>query len=145
MEKTYPFVVPESDILDYVENLGIHDLGTVAARFQMVAELTKQAVDQLDESDLQRIKRIADEDSNRHYRRIMKAIVAAAEQDARGINAAHLTASLAVQLIFRWSPEYFSALNCYGDELRRRKLSLPDRHSPSHTSGRSTLHAANDQ
>ena len=114
----HPFVVPESQIRDYVENLGIHDVGTVAARFQIVADLTESAIGQLAPSALRRIKRIAAEDRNKHYRRIMEAIIAGIEQGSRGVNAAHLTANIAVQMIFRWSPEYFSALNGYRDVLR---------------------------
>jgi len=121
-KKGHPFVVPESEIRDYVENLGVHDVGSAAARFQIVADLTKGAVEQLDPSDLRRIKQVAGEDSNRHYRRIMEAIIVGVRQGSRGINAAHLTANIAVQMIFRWSPEYFSALNSYRDDLRRRKL-----------------------
>lgn len=117
----HPFVVPESQIRDYVENLGIHDVGTVAARFQIVADLTESAIGQLAPSALRRIKRIAAEDRNKHYRRIMEAIIVGIEQGSRGINAAHLTANTTVQMIFRWSPEYFSALNGYRDVLRKRK------------------------
>lgn len=143
-KKAYPFVVPESEIRDYVENLGIHDVGTAAARFQIVADLTKSAVEQLDQPELRRIKRIAAEDSNKQYRRIMEAIIVSVGQGKRGINTAHLTASVAVQMIFRWSPEYFSALNGYRDTLRKRKLRLLDQ-SSSLSTRRSVLRVANDR
>ena len=142
-EKGHPFVVPENEIRDYVENLGVHDIGIVAARFQIVADLTKKAVDQLDQPTLRRIKALADEDGNKHYRRIMEAIIVGTGQGSRGINAAHLTARVAVQMIFRWSPEYFSALNSYREHLRSRKISLLDRHSSRRTR-RSVLRVAND-
>ena len=143
--KGHPFVIPESEIRDYVENLGVHDVGSAAARFQLVADLTKNAVDQLDQPALRRIKRLAVEDSNKHYRRIMEAIIAGTGQGSRGVSAAHMTASLAVQMIFRWSPEYFAALNSYRDNLRKRKLSLLERHSSRRTGRRSVLRVANDQ
>ena len=140
-KKGHPFVVSESEIRDYVENLGIHDVGAVAARFQTVADLTKDAVDQLDQVVLQQIRRLAGEDSNKHYRRIMEAIIVSAGQGSRGVNTAHLTASVAVQMIFRWSPEYFSALNGYRDGLRRRKL---ERDSLRSTKRRSALRLATE-
>lgn len=125
-EKACPFVVPETEIREYVENLGVHDVATVAVRFQIVADLTKNAADKLDPSALRRIKRLVREDNSKHYRRIMEAIIVGAGLGLRGVNAAHLTASVAVQMIFRWSPDYFSALNSYREDLRRRKLSLLD-------------------
>lgn len=136
----HPLVVSESEIRDYVENLGIHNVSAAAARFQIVADLTQGTIEQLAPSDLLRIKRVANEDSNGRYRRIMEAIIAGVGQGSRGINAAHLTANVAVQMIFRWSPEYFSALNCYGDELRRRKLSLLEQ-PPSRSSGKANCSA----
>lgn len=104
-----PFVVPESEIRQYVESLGIHDTDTVAAGFQIVADLTKDAVARLDPSALRCIKRLVREANSKHYRLVMEAIILSAGQGSRGVNAAHLTASVAVQMIFRWSPEYFSA------------------------------------
>ena len=142
-KKGHPLVIAESEIRDYVENLGIHDVSAAAARFQIVADLTKDAVDQLDSSALRRIKGLAGEDSNKHYRRIMEAIIVGVGQGSRGINAAHLTANVAVQMIFRWSPEYFSALNGFRAELRKRKISPLDRSSSRKTRKRSVLHVAN--
>jgi hypothetical protein len=115
--------------------LGIHDLCEVAARFQAVADLTSGAFEkrrnQLEQADLVLIERIAGEDNNKHYRRLMSAIIAGVGQGPRGINAAHLTASLAVQMTFRWSPEYFSALEGYRDKLRRQSLNQLDQPSSS--------------
>lgn len=138
-KKAHPFVISENEIRDYVESLGIHDVGAAAARFQTVADLTSRSVEQLDQSNLRRIKQVASEDSNKHYRQIMEAIIISVEQGSRGINAAHLTANVAVQMIFRWSPEYFSALNSYREDLRRREL---DRDSPRSTRRRFALRLA---
>ena len=99
---------------------------------------------------LQEIRRIYPRETvtrtrNRHYRRIMEAIIVSIGKAERGINAAHLTANVAVQIIFRWSAEYFSALDGYRNELRKRKLRLLDQ-GPARKSGRpAVLRAANDQ
>lgn len=114
----HPYLVLESEILDFVESLGIHDLNAVADRFQAVADLTRSNVEELALSDLLLIKQIAGEDTNKHYRRIMKVIIASIGQGREGISAAHLTASRAVQIAFRWSSEYSAALGAYRDRLR---------------------------
>ena len=120
------YVVPESDIRDFVGSLGVLDLSTVAARFQVVADLTSGAFeerkDELGESDLALIKRIVDEDNSLHYRRLMKAILVGVGQGRHGINAAHLTASRVVEFAFRCTREYFSALHSYRRSLRLRLL-----------------------
>jgi hypothetical protein len=56
----------------------------------------------------------------KHYRRIMRGIIAGVGQGPRGIDAANLTASYAVELAFRWTSDYFSALRQYRDKLRAR-------------------------
>jgi len=121
----HPYVVPESEIRDYVNSVGIHDLRTVGALFQVVADLTSTAFeenkDQLKPSALGLIKQIARKDNSEPYRRIMRAIIAGIGQGRHGINAAHLTATVAVGMTFRWSPEYRSALEGYRNELRRQK------------------------
>ncbi|MEK6301806.1 MAG: hypothetical protein AABO41_13935 [Acidobacteriota bacterium] len=122
----HPYVVPESEIRNFVESLGIHDVNTVAVRFQVVADLTKGAlerrIERLTRSDFRLVKQIASEDDSGAYRQIMTAIVAGLGQGPSGVNAAHLTARRAVELAFRWTHEYFSALDRYRKELRRMRL-----------------------
>ncbi len=145
----HPYVVDESVIRALVGSLDIHRMSTVAARFQIVADLTSGAfeekIDRLDSSDLMLIKRIAAEGSGEYYRTIMKAIIASLGQGRQGINAAHLTASLAVLMTFRWSLEYRSALDDYRHRLRRDKLNRLDRPPRRGTSGRSVSHSSNHQ
>src|SRR4030095_3877317 len=116
----------ESDIRDAVGRISVIEVSTVAARFQVVADLTSGAfeerIDQLSVSDLALIKRIADEDNGSLYRSLMAAIVDSIGNGRHGINAAHLTASRAVELAFRCTREYFSALNNYRRTLRLRLL-----------------------
>lgn len=144
-----PYVVPESEIRGLVGRLDILSLSTVAARFQIVADLTSGAfeekIDRLDQSALMLIKQIAAEDNSEHYRRIMGAIIASLGQGRRGINAVHLTASLAVLMTFRWSPEHRAALDIYRQRLRSERLSRLDRVSRRGTSERSVSHPPNDQ
>lgn len=145
----HPYVVDESEIRGLVGSLDIHYMSTVAARFQIVADLTSDAfeeeIDRLDSSDLMLIKRIAGEGNSEHYRRIMRAIVASLERGRQGINAAHLTASLAVLMTFRWSLEYRSALDDYRHRLRRDKLNRLDRPPRHGTSERSISHPGTHQ
>lgn len=120
------YVVPECEIRDFVGSLNVLEISMVAARFQIVADLTSGAFeerrDQLGKSDLALINRIADEDNSVHYRRLMKAILAGVGQGRHGINAAHLTARRVVELAFRCTSEYFSALHSYRRNLRLRLL-----------------------
>ena len=126
------YVVQESEIRDLVGSLSILEISTVAARFQVVADLTsgafEESIDELDDSDLALIKRIADEYDSVHYHRLMTAIICAVGQGRHGINAAHLTARRAVEFAFRCTREYFSALHSYRRNLRLRLL---DRSSPA--------------
>jgi hypothetical protein len=124
----HPYVVPESEIRGFVESLGIHELNAVAVRFQVVADLTsgslKGRIDRLEPSDLQLIKKIANESAEEDYRKIMAAIIAGVGQGPHGVNTAHLTASRAVELAFRWTREYFSGLDRYRKKLRRLRRSM---------------------
>src|SRR6185369_11751423 len=125
---TQKYVVPENEMRDFVGSLGVLDIGTVAARFQVIADLTSNAFeeqrDDLGSSDTALIKRIADEDKNVSYRRLMDEILMSTERGRHGINAAHLTASRLVELAFRCTREYFSALHSY---RRYRRLVLLQR------------------
>jgi hypothetical protein len=145
----HPYVVAESEIRGLVGSLDIHYMGTVAARFQIVADLTsgafEESIDRLDPSDLILIKRIAAEGNSEYYRRIMGAIIASLDQGRQGINAAHLTASLAVLMTFRWSHEYRSALDDYRHRLRRDRLNRLDRPPRRGTSARSVSDPPNHQ
>jgi hypothetical protein len=122
------YVVDEREIREFIGSLSVVDISTVAARFQIVADLTSGAfeerIDRLDESDLTLIRRIAAEDNGARYNRLMTAIIDAVGQDRHGINAAHLTARRTVELGFRCTREYFAALNSHRRNLR---LSLIDR------------------
>lgn len=126
-----PYVVREREIRDFVERLGIFDITTQAARFQVVAELTSNAfedeIDRLDQSSLQLIEKLAREDDSPQFRRIMRAISSGVKQGRHGINAAHLTASRTVELAFRWTRGYFSALSSYRQELNGERRRLLDR------------------
>jgi hypothetical protein len=120
------YVVRESEIRDFIGSLSVLDVTEVAARFQVVADLTSGAfeerIDRLDESDLSLIKRIAGEDDGVHYQRLMTAIIAGVGQGRRGINAAHLTARRAVEFAFRCTRDYFAALHSFSRDLRLRQL-----------------------
>lgn len=123
-ERSGPYVVPETAIRDFIGGLRVGNVEITAARFQIVADATHREidskVDRLDQSRVQLLRNVASESTNKHYRRIMRAIIAGVGQGPRGIDAAHLTASYAVELAFRWTSDYFSALRQYRDKLRAR-------------------------
>lgn len=120
------YAVRECEIRDFVGSLSLLEISPVAARFQVVADLTsgafEESIDQLNESDLALLKRIAHEYNSVHFHRLMSAIIASVGQGRHGINAAHLTARRAVELAFRCTREYFSALHSYRRNLRLRLL-----------------------
>jgi hypothetical protein len=135
-EKTpQKYVVEEREIREFIGSLSVVDISTIAARFQIVADLTSGAfeerIDRLDESDLALIKRIAREDLGAQYHRLMTAIIAAVGQQRHGINAAHLTARRTVELAFRCTREYFSALHSYSRNLRLTLIGRSDTAAPS--------------
>jgi len=125
-ERIGPYVVPETAIRDLIGSLRIRDVETTAARLQVVADATHREidsqVDRLDRSRLRLLKDVAGESTNKQYRRIMRAIIAGVGQGPPGIDAAHLTANYAVELAFRWTSDYFSALRQYRDKLRAMAL-----------------------
>lgn len=125
------YVVPEISIRDFVGSLDILDITTHAARFQAIAELTSNAfenkTDSLDQSGLRLIEQIANEDDSEQFRLIMKAIRGGVREGRYGINSAHLTASRVVELAFRWTREYFSALRAFKQELSGQRLRLVKR------------------
>ena len=133
------YVVPEQEIRDFIGGLSLVHISAVAARFQIVADLTSGAfeerIDKLEESDLRLIRRIAAEDNGAQYRRLMSAILVAVVEDRQAVNAAHLTARRVVELAFRCTREYFSALHSYKRALR---LMLIDKSPPTAPSRRRT-------
>ncbi len=127
------YVVPDHEICDFVDSLNVAEISEIAARFQVVADLTSDAFeerrDQLRKPDLALIRQIADEDNDERYRRIMEALIAGVGQGRFGINASHLTARRVVELAFRWTRDYFYALHVYRRSLSRLRLL----NQPAHT------------
>ena len=127
------YVVPESAIREFVQGLGIFDIEEAATRLQAVADATSQIlehrIEQLRPADMRLIMRIAAESRTGRYRRIMKAIIASVAQGPEGIKAAHLTANRAVELTFRWTPDYISAFKQFKNKLRENRLMEESRRS----------------
>jgi len=116
------FVVPENAIREVSESIGVRDIGGVAARLQAIADLTEvvldSGVDEVDKSVFRLIKQIALESNDKHYRRMMRLIIERVGKGRDGIDAAHAIASRAVQLAFRWTPDYYVALDLFREKLR---------------------------
>ena len=117
------YVVDESAIGDLIGNLSICQIDETAASLQALADLTglllNNSVDEVSQSDLQMIKRLASTSTNKQYRQIMKAMMGAIRQGPGGIKAGHQMALRGVELAFRWTAEYFVAFDLYRQKLRR--------------------------
>lgn len=120
--KNYPegFVTPRDEIAKMIETLTLDKVDIVAARLQAVVNILGRSSDSpIDEKGLQLLRQIARESRGRRYQSVMKAIVEAAESDPFGKSAAYRTATFALELAFRWTPEYFDARSQYLKRLRR--------------------------
>ena len=115
-------VASEGEIHDFIRSQGVGDLESFAARMQVVVDVTSASIEQeaseIDESNLRFIKQVASESKDKGYQQVIGAIIAAIEQGGEGIKSAHKTAAIAVDEVFIWTPEYFSALKQYGNKLR---------------------------
>jgi NAD(P)H-dependent FMN reductase len=120
-------LVGEDELHEYIRTLHIPDWESFAASMQVVVDVTgaliENETDEIDDSALQLIEQVARESEDKSYQRIMEAIVAAIEQGGEGIRSAYKTAAVAVDMVFIWTPEYFSALKQYAGKLRRKKSS----------------------
>jgi hypothetical protein len=115
-------LVSESLIDDFIRTLRIEDLDIFASRMQVILDstspLVESATDQIDETGLRLIKQVAAESKDKGYRQIVGAIIKALEQGGAGIKSARKTASVAVDMVFLWTPGYFAALKEYQSWLR---------------------------
>jgi len=115
-------VVSESEIHDFIRSLRVGDWDSFAARMQVVVDAATALIEteagEIDKSNLKLIKRVASESTDKGYQRIMNAIIAAIEQGPEGIKSARKTATIGVDQVFIWTPEYFYALKQYGNKLR---------------------------
>ncbi|HEX5731518.1 MAG TPA: hypothetical protein VF131_01695 [Blastocatellia bacterium] len=113
-------VVSESEIYDFIRTLQVGDWENFAARMQVVVDAVSPFIDtdEIDESNLRIIKQLAKESKDKGYQQIIGAMIAAVEQGGEGIQSTHKTASMAIDMVFIWTPDYFSALKQYEKKLR---------------------------
>jgi hypothetical protein len=115
-------VVIESEIYDFIRTLQVGEWENFAACMQVVVDTTSTLIEngavEIDESNLRSIKQVARESKDKSYQKIMGAIIAAIEQGGEGIKSARKTAAMAVDMVFIWTPDYFSALKQYENKLR---------------------------
>ena len=119
-------VVSESEIHEFIRSLRVGEWDSFAARMLVVVDaatsLIEQDAGEIDESNLRLIIGVASESTDKGYQRIMNAIIAAIGQSPEGIKSARKTAAIAVDMMFIWTPDYFSALKQYGNKLRDSRL-----------------------
>jgi hypothetical protein len=123
-EPKYPggYVLPEPDIHTLFDNTRHDQIEAVAARMQVVADVTGKSVDsKLGEADLQHLKQIATENLRPDHQRLMQAILRAVEDGPEGIEAARRTAACLVEMYFLFSRERYLGLKLYEVRLRRSR------------------------
>lgn len=120
-------LVSEAELHEYIRTLHIPDWESFAASMQVVVDVTgaliENETDEIDDSALQLIEQVSRESEDKSYRQIMETIAAAIEQGGEGIRSAYKTAAVAVDMVFIWTPEYFSSLKQYARKLRRMRMS----------------------
>ena len=124
-EPRYPdtYVLPEQDIRALFEETRHDQIDTVAARMQVVVDVTdKSAGGKLAKDDLQYLKQVAAEDSRPDHQRLMQALLQAVAAGKAGLAAARQTAAHLVEMYFLFSRERYLGLKMYEARLRRSRL-----------------------
>ena len=124
-ELQYPsgYVFPESDIRVLFEETRHDQIDTVAARMQLVVDVTdKVAGGKLAAADLQFLKQVATEDPSPDQQRLMQALLQAVANGKAGLAAARQTAAYLVERYFLFSRERYLGLKMYEARLRRSRL-----------------------
>jgi hypothetical protein len=120
----YPgsYILPEPDLHTLFENTRHDQIEAVAARLQLVADLTGKSVrGRLAEADLQHLKQIASENLPPDHQPLMRAILRAVADGPQGLEAAHRTAAFLVERYFVFSRERYLGLKMYEVRLRRSR------------------------
>jgi len=123
-EAKYPggYVLPKSEIHTLFEQTRHDQIDAVAARMQMVVDVTGKSVDdKLADDDLQLLQRVAVENLRPDHRRLMRAILRAVIDGLEGIEAARRTAACLVEMYFLFSRERYLGLKMYEVRLRRSR------------------------
>src|ERR1044071_6918153 len=124
-ESQYPsgYVFPESDIRALFEETRHDQIDTVAARMQVVVDVTdKAAGGKLAGADLQYLKQVAAEDPRQYHQRLMQALLQAVAAGKAGLAAARQTAARLVEMYFLFSRERYLGLKMYEARLRRSRF-----------------------
>jgi hypothetical protein len=123
-KRNYPkgLVLPESEIRELAGNLRIREAQR-AAMCLLIVDKAARAIgkDKTEggELNLRLIKEMAGDEQCSQIRRIIKAIVAAIEHDAEGIDAARLTITRFIELAFESHPDPDRAEGPYNNKLRK--------------------------
>jgi len=124
-EPRYPdtYVLPEQDIRALFEETRHDQIDSVAARMQVVVDVTdKAAGGKLAAVDFQYLKQVATEDPRPDHQRLMQALLQAVAAGKQGLAAARQTAARLVEMYFLFSRERYLGLKMYEARLRRSRL-----------------------
>ena len=123
-ESQYPggYVLPESDLHTLFENTHYNQIEAIAARLQLIVDLTDKPVDgKLAATDLQDLEQVAAEDTRPDQQQLMQALLQAVEDGPAGLAAARQTAARLVEWYFVFSRERYLSLKMYEARLRRSR------------------------
>lgn len=116
------YVIPESEIIAFVNSLRVHHIPTVTLRLATIAYIIVQIMqNRLDcvssETNLLLIKQIAQSYKNKHYRHFTDALVVALEPDKERFDSALITIAHALELLHGGSSLYLAARQFYEELL----------------------------
>jgi hypothetical protein len=97
----YPdgMVIPDYEVRRVIEGLRLRELAQACENFLLIREATCNPSGQIDDWSLRLVKQVSREAKETRYSRILKTIVGAVQRDERGVAAARLTASRALELM----------------------------------------------
>jgi hypothetical protein len=100
-EVVYPdgMVVPDYEVRRIIGGLRLRQLAEACEHFLLIREATCSPSRSVDDWSLRLIEQVSREAKKTRHNRILKAVVKALRRDERGVTAARLTASRALELI----------------------------------------------
>jgi hypothetical protein len=100
-EVVYPdgMVVPDYEVRRVIKGLRLKQLAEACENFLLIREATCNPSGRIDDWSLRLVKQVSKEAKGTRYNRVLKTIVKAVQRDERGVTAARLTASRALELM----------------------------------------------
>jgi hypothetical protein len=117
-------VVDDASLRHLLFNVPISHLHVYGARFQAAMDILQivqqQPTAERRQEAVKQLAALKTESEDRRYRRILRAMMAAAKTE-EGISQAWQTAQRAVEITFEWSPEYLIVFAAYQHRLKQSR------------------------